>query len=129
MGHLFTAACSAFLERRAAWVAVVAASLWMLHPYWVSTTLYVVQRMTILSALFMLAGMVGYLKGRLWLMQPTQHRRLASLRTDDGQCRSGHTAGCTIQRKWGLTALAVIGNKVFCTVCKPMHRREKSGFQ
>lgn len=65
-----------FAERRAAWVAVVAASLWMLHPYWVSTTLYVVQRMTILSALFMLAGMVGYLKGRLWLMQPTQHHRL-----------------------------------------------------
>lgn len=64
-----------FAERRAAWVAVVAAGLWMLHPYWVSTTLYVVQRMTILSALFMLAGMVGYLKGRLWLMQPTQHRR------------------------------------------------------
>lgn len=67
-----------FAERRAAWVAVVSAGLWMLHPYWVSTTLYVVQRMTILSALFMLAGMVGYLKGRLWLMQPTQHRPLAA---------------------------------------------------
>lgn len=67
-----------FAERRAAWVAVVSAGLWMLHPYWVSTTLYVVQRMTILSALFMLAGMVGYLKGRLWLMQPAQHRPLAA---------------------------------------------------
>lgn len=67
-----------FVEARAAWVAVVAAGLWMLHPYWVSTTLYVVQRMTILSGLFMLAGMVGYLKGRLWLMQPDQHRPLAA---------------------------------------------------
>ena len=67
-----------FLEARAAWVAVVAASLWMLHPYWVSTTLYVVQRMTILSGLFMLAGIVGYLKGRLWLMHPTRHHPLAA---------------------------------------------------
>ena len=67
-----------FVEARAAWVAVVAAGLWMLHPYWVSTTLYVVQRMTILSGLFMLAGMVGYLKGRSWLMQPDRHRPLAA---------------------------------------------------
>lgn len=67
-----------FVELRAAWVAVLTASLWLLHPYWVSTTLYVVQRMTILSGLFMLAGMVGYLKGRLWLMQPDRHRPLAA---------------------------------------------------
>lgn len=67
-----------FAEQRAVWVAVVAASLWLLHPYWASTTLYVVQRMTILSSLFMLAGMVGYLKGRLWLMQPARHRPLAA---------------------------------------------------
>lgn len=67
-----------FAEQRAAWVAVLAASFWLLHPYWVSTTLYVVQRMTILSSLFMLAGMVTYLKGRLWLMQSTQHRPWAA---------------------------------------------------
>lgn len=51
----------------AAGIAVLSASIWLLHPLMVSTTLYVVQRMTILAALFMLAGMVGYLKGRLWL--------------------------------------------------------------
>ena len=62
-----------FSESRAAWLAVLGASLWLLHPFWVSTTLYVVQRMTILCTLFMLAGMVGYLKGRLWLMQPERH--------------------------------------------------------
>ena len=28
-----------FVEARTAWIAVVAAGLWMLHPYWVSTTL------------------------------------------------------------------------------------------
>lgn len=69
--------CARYVEQRAAWISIVAASLWMLHPYWVSTTLYVVQRMTILSGLFMLAGMVGYLKGRLWLMQPPHHRKYA----------------------------------------------------
>ncbi len=41
---------------------------WMLHPYMVSTTLYVVQRMAQLATLFVLAGLVGYLHGRL-LMQ------------------------------------------------------------
>lgn len=73
---LLRAACVA--EQRAAWLAVLNASLWLLHPFWVSTTLYVVQRMTILSTLFMLAGMVGYLKGRLWLMQPVLHRPWAA---------------------------------------------------
>lgn len=67
-----------FREQRAAWVALLAAGLWMLHPYWVSTTLYVVQRMAILSCLFMLAGMVGYLKGRMWLAQPDRHRPWAA---------------------------------------------------
>lgn len=54
-------------ETDAAGIAVLAAAIWMLHPFMLSTTLYVVQRMTILAALFTLAGTVGYLKGRLWL--------------------------------------------------------------
>lgn len=56
-------------DEAAAWIAVLSACIWLLHPFMVSTTLYVVQRMTVLSTLFMLAGMVGYLKGRLRLMQ------------------------------------------------------------
>jgi len=56
-------------DKAAVWVAVLSAGIWLMHPFMVSTTLYVVQRMTVLSSLFMLAGMVGYLKGRLWLMQ------------------------------------------------------------
>lgn len=49
---------------KAAWIAALAASLWLLHPFWVSTTLYVVQRMTQLAALFVLVGMIGYVHGR-----------------------------------------------------------------
>lgn len=46
------------------WVALVGASLWLLHPIHVSTVLYVVQRMTELSATFTLLGLLGYVFGR-----------------------------------------------------------------
>jgi len=52
---------------RAAWLAVLAAGFWLLHPYFVSTTLYVVQRMAQLAALFVLAGLLAYLHGRALL--------------------------------------------------------------
>lgn len=45
-------------------IALVAASIWLLHPFLLSTTLYVVQRMTQLSAFFVLVGLWGYLHGR-----------------------------------------------------------------
>lgn len=45
-------------------MALFCASIWMLHPYLVSTTLYVIQRMAMLSALFCLLGMYVYLRGR-----------------------------------------------------------------
>ncbi len=51
----------------AAWIAVLNASIWMLHPYMVSTTLYVVQRMAQLAAMFAFMGLAGYLYGRLLL--------------------------------------------------------------
>ena len=46
------------------WVALIAASLWLLHPIHVSTVLYVVQRMTELAATFTLLGLLGYVFGR-----------------------------------------------------------------
>lgn len=54
-------------SREADWIALVAATLWLLNPFLVSTTLYVVQRMTQLAALFAVLGIWGYLQGRLWL--------------------------------------------------------------
>ncbi|MBT8144648.1 MAG: hypothetical protein KJO55_08100 [Gammaproteobacteria bacterium] len=47
------------------WIALVAAACWMLHPFLVSTTLYAVQRMAQLTTLFMLAGVVAWLHGRM----------------------------------------------------------------
>ncbi|KPK55856.1 MAG: hypothetical protein AMJ59_23210 [Gammaproteobacteria bacterium SG8_31] len=48
------------------WIpAAVIAGVWLLHPLQVSTVLYIVQRMTQLSTLFVLAGLVCYVRGRL----------------------------------------------------------------
>ena len=54
-------------EGKARWGAVLNMALWLLHPYMVSTTLYVVQRMAQLAALFIFGGLAGYLHGRLLL--------------------------------------------------------------
>lgn len=45
--------------------ALAAAALWLLTPIQVSSVLYVVQRMTLLSALFSLLGLLLYCQGRL----------------------------------------------------------------
>lgn len=54
-------------ERKAQWYTVFSVACWLLHPFLVSTTLYVVQRMAQLAALFVFAGILGYLHGRRML--------------------------------------------------------------
>jgi protein O-mannosyl-transferase len=56
-------------EKRGLFLAFLTASIWLLHPLQVSTVLYVVQRMTQLSALFTLAGLLLYLHGRQLMAQ------------------------------------------------------------
>ncbi|MCA9014255.1 MAG: hypothetical protein KDA77_02880, partial [Planctomycetaceae bacterium] len=51
-------------ESRAGWSAFAVAACWLLHPLNVSTTLYVVQRMTQLMTLFSLAALIFFVKGR-----------------------------------------------------------------
>ncbi|MBX3725709.1 MAG: hypothetical protein KF823_07295 [Xanthomonadales bacterium] len=46
------------------WAALLLAAAWAAHPLQVSTVLYVVQRMEMLAALFMLLALVAYLRGR-----------------------------------------------------------------
>ncbi|WP_455220055.1 hypothetical protein, partial [Kaarinaea lacus] len=48
----------------ATFVALLTGALWMLHPFNVSTTLYVIQRMAQLATLFSLAGILCYCYGR-----------------------------------------------------------------
>jgi len=45
-------------------LALFCMTLWLLHPLLVSTTAYIVQRMTQLSGLFTLAGLLSYMYGR-----------------------------------------------------------------
>jgi tetratricopeptide (TPR) repeat protein len=44
--------------------ALIGTACWVLHPLFVSTTLYVVQREAMLSATFTLLGLLGWLAGR-----------------------------------------------------------------
>jgi len=55
-------------ENEAVWIALLNCAIWMLHPYMVSTTLYVIQRMAQLAALFIFSGMTAYLYGRLQIV-------------------------------------------------------------
>jgi tetratricopeptide (TPR) repeat protein len=49
------------------WVPLLASAFWLLHPIQLTSVLYVVQRMTSLSAIFTLLGLIFYVWGRLRL--------------------------------------------------------------
>lgn len=49
---------------RLRWISLATASAWLLHPLNLTSVLYVVQRMTSLSAMFTLLGLIAYLYGR-----------------------------------------------------------------
>lgn len=72
-GMLVFALCRAMLRRDRLLgslpltAPLVVAALWLLHPLLVSTTLYAVQRMAMLSATLMLLAMLAYLHGRMLL--------------------------------------------------------------
>ena len=51
-------------EQKAQYLALFGGAAWMLHPYLISTTFYIVQRMAQLAALFCFAGITAYLYGR-----------------------------------------------------------------
>jgi len=51
-------------SKKNTWIAMLSASFWLLHPLFVSTTAYVIQRMAQLPLLFTLLAFVGYFKGR-----------------------------------------------------------------
>ncbi len=61
------------LQAVSRWVAPAVAVTWVLLPIHVSTVLYVVQRMAILSALFTLLALVAYLSGRERLQAGQRH--------------------------------------------------------
>jgi tetratricopeptide (TPR) repeat protein len=54
------------------WVAGFVSALWLLHPLNLSTTLYVIQRMTQLMTLFTLTGLLFYCAGRARIGKQTR---------------------------------------------------------
>ena len=68
-----------FEKRDIRLLTLATVGVWLLHPFLVSTTLYVVQRMAQLSTLFSLAGLTMYVRGRRLL--PSNKRRAYALMT------------------------------------------------
>lgn len=65
VGGRLVAACYPHLAGRQQWLfAAIVASLWLLHPLQLTTVLLVVQRMTSLSALFLLVALLLHMRGR-----------------------------------------------------------------
>jgi tetratricopeptide (TPR) repeat protein len=56
-------------EVRAAWMAGLAAFIWLIHPLQLTPVLFIIQRMTEISSLFMLCGCISYLYGRERILQ------------------------------------------------------------
>lgn len=62
--RLGLAAFARVAQRRIETAAVLGAAFWLLHPVFVSTTLYIVQREAMLPASFTLLGLLAWLHGR-----------------------------------------------------------------
>ncbi|MFV2058571.1 MAG: tetratricopeptide repeat protein, partial [Thiohalomonadales bacterium] len=54
-------------EKTASVIAALTSLVWLVHPLNVSTVLYIIQRMTQLGTLFMLAGLISFIYGREFL--------------------------------------------------------------
>ena len=67
------------------WMPCLVAGIWLLHPLQVSTTLYVIQRMAMLSALFTLATLILYIAAREAL-QAHRHGKAFTLFGAAGLC-------------------------------------------
>jgi tetratricopeptide (TPR) repeat protein len=97
--HLFNGALLALLLRRLGretftaakssrvdLAAVLGAGFWLLHPLFVSTTLYIVQREAMLPATFTLLGLLAWLHGRTMIRRGDTWRGLAWIAMGLGGC-------------------------------------------
>ena len=57
----------AFADTAIQWIPVIVSAFWMIHPINLTAVLYVVQRMTSLSALFTILGLIAFMAFRLRL--------------------------------------------------------------
>ncbi|WP_174493868.1 tetratricopeptide repeat protein [Acinetobacter sp. Marseille-Q1623] len=102
-----------YKEEKAIWIALLATSIWLLHPYFVSTTLYIVQRMAQLATLFSLVGIIGYLKARQELVT-SPHKSYLFMLASIGIC----TILATYSKENGALLPLLILIIEFCNPCK-----------
>ncbi|WP_449426279.1 hypothetical protein [Rhodanobacter lindaniclasticus] len=106
-------------NRRIDLAAVAGAGFWLLHPLFVSTTLYIVQREAMLPATFTLLGLLAWLHGREAMVRG--HRLRGGIWVALG------LGGCTLlgvlSKANGilLPALALVVEYVFLANVKPRH--------
>lgn len=62
--RIFSRLAPAISPAQCTWLALVCASIWMFHPLQMTSVLYVVQRMTSLSALFLMTGLLLHIRAR-----------------------------------------------------------------
>lgn len=128
--HLFNGALLALLLRRLGreafkhedryridLAAVVGAGFWLLHPLFVSTTLYIVQREAMLPATFTLLGLLAWLHGRTSIAHGQTRRGLSWIAMGLGGC----TALGVLSKANGilLPALALVVEYVFLRSSAP----------
>ena len=89
---------------RADGAALLGAGLWLLHPLFVSTTLYVVQREAMLPATFILLGLLAWLHGRA-ACSPASGSRTAV----DGGVSRRHACSPCVQGERCPAAVAGLG--------------------
>lgn len=106
----------------AAWLA---AAFWLLHPLFVSTTLYVVQREAMLPALFTLAGLLLWLRGRRAFIDDRAKSGLLWTLLGLGVC----TALATLSKANGvlLPALALVIEFAFLGAVAPLAAHSCTG--
>lgn len=73
-------------KRRIDLAAVIGAGVWLLHPLFVSTTLYIVQREAMLPATFTLLGLLAWLHGRKAIAHGNSWHGLAWIAVGLGGC-------------------------------------------
>jgi hypothetical protein len=87
------------------WAPIAAAAVWLLHPLLVSTVLYVVQRMAMLAALFIMLAMLSYLHGR-FALEAGQRRKAGILL---GLAAPACTVLAILSKENGILAPALCG--------------------
>jgi len=109
-----------WLRSRALVVALATTSVWLLHPMQVSTVLYAVQRMTELSILFTLIGLLAYIHGRERLLR--REDKLGYLWLSAGIALGGGFA--TLSKESGILLVVyilVLEATLLSSVSRPKH--------